>query len=182
MKLILIGASAGSIDQLLDIFAKVDLKNATILTALHMPYTYLVRLPMITRCSIAKERQNLQPDSIYLCDSRYNRIDLRLSNGLCYLHYEITDSIYRPDIDSLFVSASKSKSAKTMMGILLSGIGENGAKGLLALKNAGAYTIVSDEQSSSVYGMPKAAVNCEGASEVLDIAKIIERIERFSDG
>jgi two-component system response regulator WspF len=56
--------------------------------------------------------------------------------------------------------------------ILLTGMGRDGAHGLLALRGAGAYTIAQDEQTSAVYGMPKAAVHLGAAVDILSIQKI----------
>ena len=58
------------------------------------------------------------------------------------------------------------------MGVLLTGMGSDGAKGMLALNQAGAYTIAQDELSSVVWGMPKAAVELNAANEVVRLDKV----------
>jgi two-component system chemotaxis response regulator CheB len=58
------------------------------------------------------------------------------------------------------------------VGVILTGMGNDGAKGLLAMRNAGAHTIAQDEETSIVYGMPKEAAANGGASEILPLDKI----------
>jgi two-component system chemotaxis response regulator CheB len=64
---------------------------------------------------------------------------------------------YRPSVDTLFLSAARILGPR-VIGVLLSGMGTDGAQGLHALKQAGAFTIAQDEASSIIYGMPRAAV------------------------
>jgi two-component system chemotaxis response regulator CheB len=71
----------------------------------------------------------------------------------------------------LFRSAAKF-AGQNAMGILLTGMGDDGARGLLEMRQAGAYTIAQDEASCIVYGMPKAAVNLNAACTILPLDKI----------
>ena len=81
----------------------------------------------------------------------------------------------RPSVDVLFHSVAKS-AARDGIGILLTGMGEDGADGLLAMKQTGAFTVVQDEATSVVFGMPGSAIQ-RGAAEVVaaldDIAGIV---------
>lgn len=92
-------------------------------------------------------------------------------------HYtaEPRDYPYRPSVDSLFLSLRRHWDRKDL-AILLTGMGRDGAKGLKALREAGWHTIVQDEETSTVYGMPKAAVTCGAATEVLPLSEIPEAI------
>ena len=78
---------------------------------------------------------------------------------------------HRPSVDVLFRSASR-YAGKNATGILLTGMGNDGAKGLLELKDSGAQTIAQDEASSVVYGMPKEAAKLGAAQEILSLEKI----------
>ncbi len=82
---------------------------------------------------------------------------------------------YHPTIDRLFESAAKLECVR-VTAILLSGIGADGAKGMLELKNMGHKTIAQDENSSIVYGMPKAAAEIGAASAIYPIEKIVTEI------
>ena len=83
----------------------------------------------------------------------------------------------RPSIDKLFFSLAK-ENAPSVVAALLTGMGKDGAEGLLALKEGGAYTIAQDEATSAVYGMPKVAVELGGVREVLPAIKIAAAITR----
>jgi two-component system, chemotaxis family, response regulator WspF len=82
---------------------------------------------------------------------------------------------YRPSADALFASLAGPHRAMRV-GVLLTGMGRDGAEGLLAMRNAGALTIAQDAATCVVYGMPKAAIEVKAASEVLPIAAIGPRI------
>lgn len=85
------------------------------------------------------------------------------------------DTAYRPSVDALFASLAHPHSARRI-GVLLTGMGRDGAEGLLALRNAGCLTIAQDAATSVVYGMPKAAADMKAAKEVLPLASIGPRI------
>jgi len=84
---------------------------------------------------------------------------------------EPLDSIYRPSIDVFFDSLAAHWKAKGL-AILLTGMGRDGARGLLHLRRAGWHTIAQDEKSSTVFGMPKAAIELGAAVEVLPLSEI----------
>jgi two-component system chemotaxis response regulator CheB len=83
----------------------------------------------------------------------------------------------RPSIDNLFFSLAK-ENATSVVAVILTGMGKDGAEGLLALKEGGAYTIAQDEATCAVYGMPKVAVELGGVQEVLPAVKIAAAITR----
>jgi two-component system, chemotaxis family, protein-glutamate methylesterase/glutaminase len=78
---------------------------------------------------------------------------------------------HRPSVDVLLESVAKAAGANAV-GVILTGMGSDGAKGLLAMRNAGAHTIAQDEATSIVFGMPKEAAALGAASEVLPLGKI----------
>ena len=84
----------------------------------------------------------------------------------------------RPSIDNLFFSLAKEK-ATSVVATILTGMGKDGAEGLLALKEGGAYTIAQDEGSCAVYGMPKVAFELGGVREVQPADKIAAVITRL---
>jgi two-component system, chemotaxis family, response regulator WspF len=88
-------------------------------------------------------------------------------------HYvsEPRDYPYRPSVDRFFISARDNWLTRGV-GVLLTGMGRDGANGLLALREAGWHTIAQDEATSVVFGMPKAAAECGGAVDVLSLDRI----------
>jgi two-component system response regulator WspF len=94
-----------------------------------------------------------------------------------FLHYtpHPRETPYRPSVDALFHSLAHPHGA-LRVGVLLTGMGRDGAEGLLAMRNAGALTIAQDAASCVVYGMPKAAAELKAAAEILPVNAIGSRI------
>jgi two-component system response regulator WspF len=88
-----------------------------------------------------------------------------------YYTKEPIDNCYHPSVDVFFESVAQTWNGEAI-GVLLTGMGRDGAKGLLSFKKKGWHTIAQDEKSSVVYGMPKAAMDMGAATEVLSIDKI----------
>lgn len=89
---------------------------------------------------------------------------------------------HRPSVDVSFNSVAESAVASTAIGILLTGMGKDGAKGLLNLRKAGARTIAQDEKSSIVYGMPQAAAELGAVEQVLSLEQIPAAIVSILEG
>jgi two-component system chemotaxis response regulator CheB len=85
------------------------------------------------------------------------------------VHYQ------RPSVDVLFQSVAKS-AARNVVGVMLTGMGADGAKGMLAMKNSGAYTLAQDEATCVVYGMPKEAVKLGAVDKVVPLPDIPQAI------
>ena len=81
---------------------------------------------------------------------------------------------HRPSIDMLFESVARSL-GPAAVGILLTGMGQDGARGLLAMRQAGAHTIAQDQATSTVYGMPRVAADMGAAEKILPLPRIAER-------
>jgi two-component system response regulator WspF len=102
-----------------------------------------------------------------------------LKNGhLTYTAEPSGYSIYRPSIDLFFESVAKHWRGQAV-GVLLTGMGRDGAKGLKRMRERGFLTIVQDQQSSAVYGMPKAAVGLGAAVEIRALREIAPRLLEF---
>lgn len=83
---------------------------------------------------------------------------------------------FQPSVDEMFDSALKIFPANKIFAILLTGIGDDGADGMVNIKKAGGYTVAESEESSTVYGMPREAYERGGTSEVLDFKQILNKI------
>ena len=103
------------------------------------------------------------------------RISKQGSALYCQLDDGETVNRHKPAVDVLFNSLLEI-GAKHIVATLLTGMGSDGAKGLLALKQQGAYTLAQDEYSSVVWGMPKAAIDMGAANEVVPLEKMTQRL------
>lgn len=86
-----------------------------------------------------------------------------------------------PSVDEMFFSALEVMEPRNIMAILLTGIGDDGADGMVALKKAGAYTIAESEESATVYGMPKEAYVRGGTVKVLPFEEILKEIIKYGE-
>jgi two-component system response regulator WspF len=101
-----------------------------------------------------------------------------VTSGLLGYQSEPLACVYRPSIDIFFESVALQRRGG-VVGVLLTGMGRDGAQGLRTLRNAGALTMTQDRASCSVYGMPKAAVELDAASEILPPHAIALRLSRL---
>jgi two-component system chemotaxis response regulator CheB len=116
--------------------------------------------------AILPRRVLFTPESLHLVVSTGGRVhlsDAEPVNG------------HRPSIDVTFQSIAKVYGARSA-GILLTGMGSDGAKGLLAIRQAGGVTLVQDEESSPIFGMPRAAIELGAAQQVLPPAGLIRAL------
>ncbi len=88
---------------------------------------------------------------------------------------EPRNCVYRPSVDALFHSVCE-RWRGDVLGVLLTGMGKDGAAGLKALRNKGHYTIAQDQATSAVYGMPKAAAALHAAVDILPLPRIAARL------
>ena len=86
---------------------------------------------------------------------------------------------HRPSVDVMFTSVA-SYVGKNAIGVILTGMGGDGAKGMLKMKEAGAHNIAQDEASCVVFGMPKVAIELGGAHEVLPLQNITSQVMKLA--
>ena len=179
-KLILIGASTGGPGLLESIVTTLPPKIVTpIIIAQHMDRlsleSFAKRLNRINNITVefVTEKTVLCEGVIYLIGD--TSVMQKESSSYFLEPCSHATGFYHPTIDELFFSVAKLPDLE-IHAYLLSGIGADGAKGLLALKEAGAKTVAQDEATSIVYGMPKSAVEMGAALKVMSIDKIKEDI------
>ena len=122
---------------------------------------------------VAQEGDSLQPGIVYLA-GRDRHLVLTSPSQIGYVA-QPTDTSYCPSVDVFFKSLARNWRGRAI-GVLLTGMGRDGAEGLKALREAGHYTIAQDKRTSAVYGMPKAAVELDAAREILALDKIAPRL------
>ncbi|MBD1553687.1 chemotaxis response regulator protein-glutamate methylesterase [Pseudomonas typographi] len=127
---------------------------------------------------LAQHGETPQAGTVLLAGTNHH-IRLLKTMTLAYTA-EPVNEIYRPSIDVFFASVARFWEGEAV-GMLLTGMGRDGASGLKALRQQGHHTIAQDQQTSAVYGMPKAAVAIDAAVEVLPLERIAPRLlEVFS--
>lgn len=119
--------------------------------------------------SVIEDGAALTPGKIYMAKTNHHLV-LGPGHRLSYSE-EPLDYPYRPSIDVFFHSVARHW-GKRAIGVLLTGMGRDGAQGLLAMRQAGKLTIAQDEASSAVYGMPRAAAEIHAAVQILSLEKI----------
>ena len=174
-----IGASTGGPQALAEILSQlpVDLP-AIVLIVQHVDVQFMPglaawlqhhsRMPV----SIARHGETLSPGGVWLAGSKDN---MTYQNGTALYKAAPEDAVHRPSVDALFFSLAQPHRARRV-GVLLTGMGRDGADGLLALRKSGAHTIVQNAATSVVYGMPKAAAELDAAVDILPLSTIAPRI------
>ena len=181
-KIIVIGASTGGTEAISQILKEINTTVAGIVIVQHMPemFTRLFaeRLNEINSAFVteAKNGDTVERGKVLIAPGNKHLV---LKNSGSKYFVEVKDgplvNRHRPSIDVLFRSAAQN-ACKNAIGILLTGMGDDGAHGLLELKEAGAHTIAQDEQSCVVYGMPKEAFELGAVKEVLNLSRIAQQI------
>jgi two-component system, chemotaxis family, response regulator WspF len=123
--------------------------------------------------AVAREGDSLETGRVLLAGSS-DHLTLKTADRLGYT-LEPRDYAYRPSIDVFLDSVARLWRGNAV-GVLLTGMGRDGAVGLKALRNSGYYTIAQDQLSSAVYGMPKAAATLKAAVDILPMDRIAARL------
>ena len=178
--LILLGASTGGPEALKQIIGELKPNMPPILLVLHMQPEFMVRycerLQRITKLKVKRfiGHEKVVPNSIYIADG-LNHMEISKTGSDYFLNRGTDEKVkgHCPSVDVLFNSAARIKKSN-LLAILLTGMGSDGAEGLNSLKNSGAFTVTQNEETSEVYGMPKAALEIGAANCVLSLEQITE--------
>jgi two-component system, chemotaxis family, protein-glutamate methylesterase/glutaminase len=177
-KVVAVGASTGGTEALRVFLESLPHDAPGMVIVQHMPEHFTAafakRLDGLCNVSV-KEAEN--GDSVVRGRTLIapgNRHAILKRSGARY-YVEIKDgplvSRHRPSVDVLFRSAAR-YGGKNCIGIIMTGMGDDGAKGMLEMKEAGAFTIAQDEETSVVFGMPSEAIKLGGVDRVLPLQKI----------
>jgi two-component system, chemotaxis family, protein-glutamate methylesterase/glutaminase len=184
-RVIAIGTSTGGTQALEEVLTALPGVTPGIAIVQHMPEKFTAafaeRLNNICRITVKEAANNdriIQGTALIAPGGRHMLVK---RSGAQY-YVEVVDgplvSRHRPSVDVLFRSVAKSAGSNAM-GIIMTGMGDDGARGLKEMFDAGAHTVGQDEQSCVVYGMPKEAVRHGGVREVASLEKIPEIITRY---
>jgi two-component system chemotaxis response regulator CheB len=184
-KVIAIGASTGGTEVIDQILVSLPTGCPGIVITQHMPekFTEAFANRVNTKSRIfvkeAKDGDRLLTDIALVAPGGKHMLLKSDRNGYWV---EINDgppvNRHRPSVDVLFRSVSK-YAGDSAVGIICTGMGNDGAAGLLEMKEAGAYTIAQNEESCVVFGMPKEAIKLEAAKTVTDVEGIISYIKKM---
>ncbi len=176
--LLAIGASTGGTEAIKSIFLNFPAETPPIVVVQHIPpyfsTAFANRLNEICKFEVkeAVDGDEVRPGRALIAPGGL-QMEIRKEGTRLVAHVFDGEPVnrFKPSVDVLFNSVAKFAN-KSTTGVLLTGMGADGARGLLALKNAGALTIAQDEESCVVYGMPRAAVEMGAASVVESLTDI----------
>lgn len=174
-KVVVVGASTGGTEALRVFLEALPLDSPGTVVVQHMPEHFTAafakRLDGICKVTIKEAEHNdtVIPGRVLIAPGNHHLL-LKRSGARYYI--EIKDgplvSRHRPSVDVLFRSAAR-YAGKNAVGVIMTGMGDDGAKGMLEMKQAGAYTIAQDEKSCVVFGMPKEAIKLGGVDSVTSL-------------
>ncbi|AEK60759.1 protein-glutamate methylesterase/protein-glutamine glutaminase [Collimonas fungivorans] len=181
-KLIIIGASTGGTEAIREVLQPLPPDCPGIMIAQHMPpgftRSFAQRLDGLCRITVkeAEHGERVLPGHAYIAPGGFH-LSLARSGANYVAHLDQEDPVnrHRPSIDVLFDSVAQ-HAGKNAIGVILTGMGRDGAAGLLRMRQAGAYTLAQDEASCVVFGMPREAIAMGAASEVAGIAEMSTRL------
>ncbi|PIR39298.1 MAG: chemotaxis response regulator protein-glutamate methylesterase [Alphaproteobacteria bacterium CG11_big_fil_rev_8_21_14_0_20_39_49] len=181
-KIIAIGSSTGGVEALREILVKLPSNMPPIVVVQHMPekFTKQFALRLNGLCKLkvqeAVDGQTVSSGNVYIAHGGCHlKIKKKGIDILCDLGGHDKVSGHCPSVDVLFDSVVAAIGNKTL-GVILTGMGKDGANGMLKIKNAGGYTIGQDESSCVVYGMPKEARQIGAINKEVSITKMSEEI------
>ena len=178
-KVIAIGSSTGGVEALITVLSAFPENCPPTLITQHMPATFTTsfasRLDRLCapRVTEAVSGAPVQPGHIYLAPGGATHLSVSGGGAQATCKLVTSDLVngHRPSVDVLFQSVAQLYGAKAV-GVILTGMGRDGAAGLKAMRNAGARTIGQDESTCVVYGMPKAAFELGAVERQLPVAQI----------
>jgi len=183
-KLIAVGASTGGTNALEILFKGFNKSFPPAVAVIHMPekftYTFANRLNDICDVTVkeAEHNERILSGIVYIAPGNYHL--LVKAQGTEHILKVVNSpriNNQRPAVDALFNSIAENV-GKNSIGVLLTGMGKDGAEGLLEIKKSGGFTIAQDEATSIVFGMPKEAIALDAVDIVLPIDKIARQIEK----
>ena len=177
-KLIIIGASTGGTEAIREFLMQMPSDCPGILIAQHMPEGFTTsfarRLDSLCKISVreAAGDERILPGHAYIAPG-HSHLLLARSGANYVTRIEQSEPVnrHRPSVDVLFRSAALA-AGKNAVGVILTGMGKDGAAGMLEMKNAGAHNFAQDEASCVVFGMPREAIALGAADEVGPLSEL----------
>ncbi|GAB7526617.1 protein-glutamate methylesterase/protein-glutamine glutaminase [Paraburkholderia sp. 2C] len=181
-KLIIVGASTGGTEAIREVLVPLPPDAPAVLIAQHMPpgftKSFAQRLNGLCRITVkeAEHGERVLPGHAYIAPGHAHLLLARSgANYIAHLSEEPPVNRHRPSVDVLFRSAAQ-HAGKNAIGVILTGMGRDGAAGLLDMRRAGAYTLAQDEASCIVFGMPREAIALGAADDISPLADMSRRV------
>ncbi len=177
-KLIAVGASTGGTEAIKNLLQPLPVTSPALLITQHMPpgftHSFAERLNKLSQIRVkeAEDGERVLPGHAYIAPGdRHMELCRSGANYQIMITNALPVNRHRPSVDVLFRSVAK-HAGRNAVGVILTGMGSDGAAGLLEMKQAGAYTLAQSEKSCVVFGMPRAAIQLGAVDEVMDLQKI----------
>ncbi len=186
-ELLVIGASTGGPRALTEVLRRLPAWFPVgIVVAQHMPagftHTLAERLDRRSPLSVAEaaDRNELRPGQVLIAPGgKQIKLERRFGQLVVRVYDGPPDLLYRPSVDLLFESAAATVGSRTI-GCILTGMGEDGARGLKQLRDCGGRTVAESEESAVIYGMPRAAATA--AEQIVPLQEIGAALTRIALG
>ncbi len=183
-KVIAMGASTGGTEALKTVLMGMPLNSPGIVVVQHMPprftTTFAARLDSLCQIEVreAKDGDSVLPGTALIAPGNFHLL-LKRVGGTYYTEVNTGPLVYhqRPSVDVLFESVARHAGANAV-GVIMTGMGRDGASGMLEMRKAGARTIAQDEASCVVFGMPKEAIKMGAAESVVPLNDISREVLR----
>ncbi|WP_462173670.1 protein-glutamate methylesterase/protein-glutamine glutaminase [Pseudoalteromonas xiamenensis] len=181
-RILAVGASTGGTEAIKEVLIRMPANCPPIVVTQHIPpvFSTSFALRMDRSCTIsvkeAADGDVLKPGTAYIAPGdKHLKVMRKGSQFVCVLDNGEPVNRHKPAVDVLFASLIDCN-PKNVSAVLLTGMGSDGARGLLALKNAGAITYAQDEKTSVVWGMPRAAHELGAASSLVPLHHVAETL------
>lgn len=184
-KIILIGSSTGGPGLIEQICSSLPSNfKHTICVVQHMPAQFTAafaqRLDRASVLPVVETKQNMEllPGHVYLARGGVHINFAKKVSGKMVIREDKNkgENFFQPSVGDMMNSALSTFEAENLIGVILTGIGDDGADSMVKLRKAGAYTLGESESSATVYGMPKEAFDRGGVMEQLDFQAILKKI------
>jgi two-component system, chemotaxis family, protein-glutamate methylesterase/glutaminase len=181
-KVVVVGASTGGTEALREFLEALPEDAPGIVIVQHMPEHFTAafakRLDSLCRVGVKEAEDNDTVIRGRALIAPGNKHTLLKRSGARY-YVEVKEGPlvcrHRPSVDVLFRSAAR-YAGKNTVGVIMTGMGDDGARGMKEMHDAGAYTIAQDEQSCVVFGMPNEAIKLGGVDQILPLSKIADTV------
>lgn len=185
-RVVAVGASTGGVEALHTLITALPANAPGVLVTQHMPAgftsSFAQRLNGMSAVTVSEARDGdrVLPGHVFIAPGNLHLSLVRSgANYRCSVHDGERVSGHRPSVDVLFSSVATAAMGNAA-GVILTGMGSDGARGLLEMRNAGAFTIGQDESSCLIYGMPKAARAAGGVARELPLERIAGELLEWS--
>ncbi len=187
-RVIAIGASTGGTEAIAEVLGAMPASAPPIVVTQHIPEMFSAsfseRVDRMSALTVREARHGepLQAGHAYIAPGNHHLSVARVGSGYsCVVNQEERVNRHRPSVDVLFDSVARVVGSKAV-GVILTGMGRDGARGMKAMREAGAMTFAQDEASSVVWGMPGAAVELDAVRKIVTLSAVCGEIVNYISG